>query len=140
MKEILFFSNNKNKINEISKLFAKTQYNLKDLNSFNKVNSPIENGKSFEENAKIKSLFGFKKFNTICFADDSGICIEAMGGRPGIKSKNFLESGNSRKALLNKIISITVKKNNTKAFFQTSICLSVNTEKCFFLLEKYMGK
>ena len=54
--------------------------------------SPIENGKTFKDNAKIKSIYGYKKFNKICFADDSGICIDALNGGPGINSKKYLES------------------------------------------------
>ena len=62
MKEILFFSNNNNKILEISNLFLDLPIKLLNLNEFKKIKSPKENGKNFEENAKIKSLYGFKKF------------------------------------------------------------------------------
>ena len=139
MVKILFFSNNKNKIDEVSKLFQNSKYTLNSLNDFDKIHSPDESGKSFEENAKIKSLFGFEKFNTICFADDSGICVEAMGGDPGINSKDLLESNNDKKIILNKIILNAIKSNNHKAFFQTSICLSINKEKQFFFTGRIHG-
>ena len=104
MKEIIFFSNNKNKIQEISSLFIKFNYKLLSLNDYKNTVSPIESGKTFKDNAKIKSIYGFKKFNKICFADDSGICIDALNGGPGINSKTYLEQlGNGKskdKALL----------------------------------------
>ena len=46
MKEIIFFSNNKNKIQEISNLFIKFNYKLLSLNDFKKTESPLENGKT----------------------------------------------------------------------------------------------
>ena len=62
MKEIVFFSNNKNKILEISNLFNESPLIILNLNDFKKVISPQEIGLTFEENAKIKSLYGLEKF------------------------------------------------------------------------------
>ena len=92
MNKILFFSNNKNKISEVNKLFKQFSINLISLNDLGFSEAPKENGKTFAENAKIKSLFGFKNFNIPCFADDSGICISALQNKPGVLSKNFIES------------------------------------------------
>ena len=90
MHEIVFFSNNQNKILEVKKLFLNSSINIFSLNDFKKIKSPEEVGSTFEENAKIKSFYGLKKLKKVCFADDSGICIEAMNNKPGINSKNFL--------------------------------------------------
>ena len=132
MKEILFFSNNKNKIKEILLLFNKTPLKILSLNDFKKIKSPKEIGKTFEKNAKIKSLFGLEKFNKICFADDSGICISAMGGLPGINSKKLLSSEKNKLNIFNQIINFTKDKKNFAAFFQTSICLSLDKNRHFF--------
>ena len=140
MKEIIFFSNNKNKIQEISNLFTKLNYKLLSLNDFKNTVSPKENGKTFKDNAKIKSIYGYKKFNKLCFADDSGICIDALNGAPGINSKQFLESENKKSAVLNRIISLAKNKNRDKAFFETSICLSLNMDKQIFFTGRVYGK
>ena len=132
MKEIIFFSNNENKIQEISNLFIKFNYKLLSLNDYKNTVSPIENGKTFKDNAKIKSIYCFKKFNKICFADDSGICIDALNGGPGINSKKYLESDNKTNSVLNKIIAVVKNKNKYNAFFETSICLTLNTNKQLF--------
>ena len=137
MKEIVFFSNNQNKIKEMSNLLQDISYNVLSLNNFNKVKSPNESGTTFKENAKIKSLFGLKKFNKFCFADDSGICIKAMNNKPGIKSKEFLNSNKNKNDMLNQIISIAKNKNNFSAYLQTTICLSINERDHFSLREKY---
>ncbi len=140
MKEIFFFSNNQNKIQEISNLFIKFNYKLLSLNNFKDIASPLENGKTFKENAKIKSIYGYKKFNKLCFADDSGICIDALNGAPGVNSKQYLESEKNKNLVLNKIISLTKNKNNYNAFFETSICLTVNINKQIFFSGKVYGK
>jgi XTP/dITP diphosphohydrolase len=132
VKEIIFFSNNKNKYLEISKLFRDTSIKILSLNNFNKINSPNENGVTFKENAKIKSNFGLKTYKKPCFADDSGICIEAMNNNPGINSKKFLEQNNSALDTFNLIFSLVNKTKKNKAFFQTSICLSLKAKKHVF--------
>ena len=140
MKEIIFFSNNKNKIQEISNLFIKLNYKLLSLNDFKDTASPTENGKAFKDNAKIKSIYGYKKFNKLCFADDSGICIDALDGAPGINSKKYLESENEKNVVLNKIISLVKNKGKYKAFFETSICLTLNINKQIFFTGRIYGK
>ena len=140
MKEIFFFSNNEDKIKEISNLLKITSFQVLSLKNVGKIVSPIETGKSFGENAKIKSLFGLKKFNKICFADDSGICIEAMNGKPGINSKDFFNSNKNKIYILNHIIDIAKNKNNFNAYFQTTICLSMNKNNHFFFTGKIKGE
>ena len=62
---------------------------IKNLNSFKKLEEPVENGNNFFDNAKIKSKYGFEKLNLPCFADDSGFCVEALNNDPGVKSKRY---------------------------------------------------
>ena len=95
------------------------------LNFYNKIQEPIESGNSFADNAKIKSSFGLNMFEVPCFADDSGICIEALNNKPGIKSKRFLEKFKTHDSAFECIISSVVNKKNDKAFFKTAICLSI---------------
>ena len=139
MDELIFFSNNQNKIKEISIALAASQIKILNLNNFKKIKSPKENGQSFEENAKIKSLFGFKIFKKPCFADDSGICIEAMDWGPGINSKKYLNQNRGLEAF-NKIFNLTKIKKNYKAFFKTSICMFLNEENYFIVNGIIKGK
>ena len=140
MRKILFFSNNKNKINEISHLLPKSKFNIANLNQLDKILSPEETGTTFKENAKIKSLFGFLKFNIACFADDSGMCIESMGGKPGIRSKEFLSKEKNKEKIFENIINISKLKNNYSAFFETSICFSLDKNKHIFFTGRVRGK
>ena len=58
MKKLLFFSHNQNKILEINQIFKSSNVKIQNLNSFKKIPDPKETGKTFSENAKIKSKFG----------------------------------------------------------------------------------
>ena len=92
MKDLIFFSHNQKKISEVQKIFISNKIKIKNLNSFKKIEEPIENGNNFFDNAKIKSKYGFEKLNLPCFADDSGFCVEALNNYPGVKSKRFFNS------------------------------------------------
>ena len=125
MKNLLFFSNNNKKILEVKKIFNIKGIKIHKLNDFEKIKEPNENGLSFAENAKIKSSYGLKNFNTPCFADDSGLCVEALKNKPGIKSKRFLDSFNKNINAFEYIIAQVIKSKNSRAFFKTAICLSI---------------
>ena len=107
------------------KILSRRDIKIYNLNFYNKIKEPIESGKSFAENAKIKSYCGLKEFKIPCFADDSGICIEALNNRPGIKSKRFLEEFKTYKHAFEYIILNVINKKNDKNFFKTAICLSI---------------
>jgi len=126
LKQLLFFSNNKNKIIEIKKIFKKTNLTLLSLSDVDIKNEPKENGHTFEENAKIKSDYGFNKTGIPCFADDSGICIEALNWKPGVRSKRFLNSFKNNEACFNSIIKSSKKNGKLNVYFKTSISLSIN--------------
>ena len=125
MKSLLFFSHNNKKVYEVEKILRRKDIKILNLNFYHKIKEPIENGNSFAENAKIKSSFGLNMFEVSCFADDSGICIEALNNKPGIKSKRFLEKFKTHNNAFEHIISSVVNKKNDKAFFKTAICLSI---------------
>ena len=140
MKELLFFSHNQKKIEEINKILISSKVKIHNLNSFQKTKEPREVGKSFSSNAKIKSDYGYKKFNMPCFADDSGFCVEALNNKPGIRSKRFLEKFSTYSDGFDYIISNVKKKNNDKAFFLTAISLTVKVGHHIIFLGKICGR
>ena len=126
MKKILFFSNNLNKIKEIKSLFKELDIKVLTPKDFNLFNEPKENGSSFAENAKIKSSFGYENIKLPCFADDSGICIEALEWKPNIFSRRYIDSFESHNACFKNIIKEVKNTKKIKAYFKTSICLTLN--------------
>ena len=85
--KILIGTNNAGKLKEISDLLPKNLiiYSTSDF----KIKSPIENGKTFEENSLIKARYFSKKSKMICLSDDSGLEIDILGGAPGIYSARW---------------------------------------------------
>ena len=140
MKQLLFFSNNKNKIIEIKKIFNKFDIKLLSLSDVKLTDEPEENGKSFEENAKIKSNYGFNKTGVPCFADDSGICIESLNWKPGIFSKRFLKNFKTNEDCFNRIIKNMENSGKKKAYFKTSISLTSSNNHHIIFNGKIDGK
>ena len=139
MEELLFFSHNQKKIEEINKIFVSNKIKVHNLNSFKKTKEPRESGKTFSANAKIKSAFGQKQFNMPCFADDSGFCIEALRDKPGVNSRRFLEKFPSKSDAFDYIISNVKRKKNDKAFFITAISLSIKPNHHIIFIGKIIG-
>ena len=139
MNKFLFFSNNNEKIYEIKKIFKPSNLKLLTLNNLPKVEEPDEIGRNFIENAKIKSLFGYKKFGIPCFADDSGICISALNNKPGVFSKRFLNKFKNKKEAFKYILQKVIEKKDRKAFFKTSICLTLDQGQYIIFEGKIAG-
>ena len=114
IKNLLIGTNNKGKLREIRELlpkYIKTQA----VSNF-KLNSPRENGSSFEENSIIKSKFFSKKTNLICLADDSGLEIDLLDKRPGIYSARWGgRKGDFSKAIKKVYIELDKKDKNWKS-------------------------
>jgi XTP/dITP diphosphohydrolase len=85
--KLIIGTNNKGKLSEISNLLPKRLkiYSPSDF----KIISPVENGKTFEENSLIKAKFFSKKSNMTCLSDDSGLEIDILNGKPGIYSARW---------------------------------------------------
>ena len=87
INNLLIGTNNEGKLKEIRALLPKyiKTYSTSDFN----LKSPVENGKTFEENAIIKSKYFSKKTNLPCLSDDSGLEIDILGKAPGIYSARW---------------------------------------------------
>ncbi len=115
--KILIATNNRGKFSEISQLLK--SLNIEAIDTFDKnIPEPEETGKTFAENSLLKAKYYAKKTKIISLADDSGICIEAMNGEPGIYSARFA-------------IDEFGQKNFTKAFEKISAKISTNSKAYF---------
>lgn len=103
--EILVASTNEGKVKEIQQIL--NGWNIITLNDIKNNIKVIENGTTFEENAKNKAKQGYDKTGIPCMADDSGICITKYNGWPGVKTARFLgedKSSNQYARLRNEAI------------------------------------
>jgi XTP/dITP diphosphohydrolase len=94
-KTLLIATANRGKAEEIKKIFAGTEFTLKFLYDFPESRNLrlVENAKSFEGNALIKAIVAGDFLNLVTLADDSGLCIEALGGQPGVYSARYSGQG-----------------------------------------------
>ena len=86
--ELIFGTHNNNKVLEIKKLLP-SGYVLKSLTDLNYDSEIEESGVTLEKNALIKARTIFNTFKKDCFADDSGLEVSALGGKPGVYSARF---------------------------------------------------
>jgi len=128
-KKLLIFSSNKGKIKEIIKFFPKKDFNFYTLKNFKNIMLPEEKGRSFKDNAMIKSKFGFNLSNIPCIADDSGICVDALMGGPGVNSNRFQKKHGSYEKAFKKIIESTKKIGGNTAIFKTVISFTYKKNK-----------
>lgn len=82
-------THNRGKSREISDFLADFPVELRDLNDFGPIPEPVEDGKTFEENAYKKASFTAKILGLPVLADDSGLEVEALGGEPGVYSARY---------------------------------------------------
>tara|TARA_Y100000389_G_C17313674_1_gene439309 strand:- start:83 stop:685 length:603 start_codon:yes stop_codon:yes gene_type:complete len=110
IKTLLIGTNNKGKLREIRSLLPKKVVTLS-ASAF-KLKSPLENGKTFEQNSSIKSKYFSKKTNLICLADDSGLEIDLLNKSPGIYSARWGGKSNNFKIAISRVYKELSKKDN----------------------------
>ena len=109
ISELFIGTNNKGKIKEIKALLPKRIKVYSNLNL--KIKSPIENGKTFEDNSLIKSKYFSKKTNLPCLADDSGLEIDFLGKAPGIHSARWGGKNSDFKKAIKRVYAELNKKD-----------------------------
>lgn len=135
--EILIASNNKGKLVEIADLLKAVGIKAVSPEPFN-IPEPEETGKTFEENAILKAKYYSEKTGLVSLADDSGLCIDALDGRPGIASARFAQDENGNKnfplafeKIQKELVSIGLDANQDviKAHFICNLALFDPTTK-----------
>lgn len=104
MRHLIFASKNKGKIFEVSKILGKQDFDIVSLLGID-LPDIVESGSTFEENAKIKAETVFNNLEIPTIADDSGLVVEQLDGRPGVYSARYSGEGatdkeNNEKLLL----------------------------------------
>lgn len=118
--EIVIASANKKKIKELSTILSQFGVNIVTASELGFVEEIEETGTTFAENAKIKAQTVCKALNKPAIADDSGLCVNALDGRPGIYSARYAE-GELECCL--KLIGELDGKEDRSAYFVSSIAL-----------------
>lgn len=129
--KIVFATNNKHKLSEVRKISqGKLQIlSLADINCHQDI---PETGETLKENALIKAQFVKDKFGYDCFADDTGLEVEALGNAPGIYSSRYAGENGDPEENMRKLIRELKNETNKNARFRTVIALILNGKEYFF--------
>lgn len=131
IREIVFATNNEHKLEEMRAIIGDSIriLSLEDINCFEDIE---ETGKTLAENALIKARHVKKNYGFDCFADDTGLEVEALNGAPGVHTARYAgEDCNSEKNI-DKILEELDGKDNRKACFVTVIALIMGKEENLF--------
>lgn len=105
MKEVIIATKNAGKAKEFEHIFSQYHINVKSLLDFEEIEDIVEDGETFEENALIKARAIAKQFNQVVIADDSGLEVDALHGRPGVYSARYAGEGRDDQANIKKVLS-----------------------------------
>ena len=129
--KIVFATNNQHKLDEIKKI-SKGQLDILSLSDINCHEDIPETGNTLKENALIKAQFVKDKFGLDCFADDSGLEVDALNNAPGIYSSRYAGPKCNSEDNMQKLLQDLQGKENRNAQFRTVIALIMNGEKHYF--------
>jgi XTP/dITP diphosphohydrolase len=129
--KLVFASSNNHKINEIKKLLPENieLLGLNDIECFNEI---PETAETIEGNAILKADYIKNNYGLNCFADDSGLEIEALNGQPGVYSARYAGEPKDDNKNINKVLLNLHNQTNRKANFKTVICLNLNDKQYLF--------
>lgn len=130
MEKLVFATHNKNKLAEIREILK--NHEIVGLCDIGCVDDIVEDADTLQGNAKIKADFVTNNYHLNCFADDTGLEVEALNGAPGVYSARYAGEGCSYHDNVVKMLAAMRGITNRKARFRTVIALNINGEQYFF--------
>ena len=129
--KLVFATNNLNKLKEVQDMLPNSieLLSLKDINCFDEID---ETETTLEGNAKLKADYITNKFGYNCFADDTGLEVDCLDGKPGVYSARFAGEPSNSENNMHKLLVNLEHKENRKAQFRTAVSLNINGEKHLF--------
>ena len=129
--KLVFATNNLHKLREVQEMLSNSieVLSLKDIGCFEDIE---ETESTLEGNAKLKADYITEKYGFDCFADDTGLEVEALDGDPGVYSARYAgEHGNAEKNM-EKLLNELQNKSSRKAKFRTIIALNLRNKQYLF--------
>ena len=131
-RKLVFATNNAHKLEEVAAILG-DQVELLSLNDIGCQTDIPETAETLEGNALLKSSYIYKNYHLDCFADDTGLEVEALNGAPGVYSARYAGGeGHDAQANMLKLLHELEGKENRKAQFRTAISLILDGKEYFF--------
>ncbi|MBK6392548.1 MAG: RdgB/HAM1 family non-canonical purine NTP pyrophosphatase [Saprospiraceae bacterium] len=131
MKSLLFATQNQNKVLEIQAALQGL-YTIKSLDEVGFKGELMEPFDTFEENAAVKARQGYDIFGLPCFAEDAGLVIEALDGRPGVMSARYAGEQKNPKDNIDRVLKELTEKTDRQAYFIAIIAFYDGVKTYFF--------
>ncbi len=122
---IVLATRNKGKIKEFQEILKDYPVELKSLADFGPIPEAVEDGETFDDNAYKKALFTAKVLGLPAISDDSGLCVEALDGRPGVYSARYAGENATDQDNIAKLLQEMEGESNRKAAFECVISIAV---------------
>ncbi len=129
--KLVFATNNKHKLEEVRAILG-NKIEVLSLNDINCHDDIPETADTLEGNALIKARYIYEKFGVDCFADDTGLEVDVLGGEPGVYSARYAGEECNPEANMHKLLHNLTGKNNRNAQFRTVIALIIKGEEKLF--------
>lgn len=128
--KLVFATNNKHKLEEVQAMLTNFEIvSLADINCFEDI---PETADTLKGNAILKANFITEKYGLDCFADDTGLEVEALNKEPGVYSARYAGEDNNAEANMNKLLKNLENNKNRKAQFKTAIALNIQGKQFTF--------
>lgn len=128
--KLVFATNNKNKLKEVQAMLTNFEIvSLADINCFDDI---PETANTLEGNAILKANYITKKYGLNCFADDTGLEVEALNSEPGVYSARYAGTENNADANMDKLLSNLENNTHRKAQFRTAVALNIEGKQFVF--------
>lgn len=121
---IVLATGNKNKIREIKELLKESPVTIKSIGDYGPLPSVVEDGETFEENAYKKAHHYARVLGLPCLADDSGLVVDALDGRPGVLSARYAGENATDLEKCDKLLQEMQGKKDRKARFECVLSLA----------------
>jgi XTP/dITP diphosphohydrolase len=131
MKKLVFATNNAHKLRELNEILS-DEFELLSLNDIGCSDDIPETGETLEANAAQKSFYIWDKYGINCFADDTGLEIEALNNEPGVYSARYAGESKSAEANVEKVLLKLKGIDNRKARFRCVISLIIDGKEFQF--------
>jgi XTP/dITP diphosphohydrolase len=131
MKKMVFATNNAHKLSEV-RAILQPEFEIISLSEINCNDDIPETAITLEGNALLKAQYIFEKFGLDCFADDTGLEIDALGGEPGVYSARYAGDANCAHENMCKVLEKLGDNPNRSACFRTVIALILKGKTHYF--------
>jgi XTP/dITP diphosphohydrolase len=138
-KQLLFASANRHKLEEIRQIIP-ADYRLSGLNDYSILEEIPEPFDTFEANATAKASYVYQKTHIPCFADDSGLVVDALDGRPGVLSARYAGEHKSSEENVRKVLSELTGIQDRTARFVAVIAFQQNDQDVFLFRGSVEGR